>query len=40
LLSGAGIAIFVLVAGALRSPELVTLRGLLLRRFGRRGESG
>jgi putative peptidoglycan lipid II flippase len=35
LLSGAGIAIFVLVAGALRSPELVTLRGLLLRRFAR-----
>jgi putative peptidoglycan lipid II flippase len=36
LLGGAGIAIFVLVAGALRSPELNTLRGLLLRRFGRR----
>ena len=32
LLGGAGTAIFVLVAGALRSPELATLRGLILRR--------
>jgi hypothetical protein len=37
VLGGAGLAIFVLVAGALRSPELVTIRELLLRRFGRRG---
>ena len=30
------LAIFVLVAGALRSPELTTIRQLLLRRFARR----
>lgn len=36
VLSGAGLTIFVLVAAALRSPELDTLRGLIRRRFGRR----
>ncbi|MGH2427764.1 MAG: murein biosynthesis integral membrane protein MurJ [Candidatus Limnocylindria bacterium] len=35
-LSAAGTAIFLLVAGALRSPEIEQLRGLLGRRFGRR----
>ena len=37
ILGGAGIAIFVLVAGALRSPELVTLRGLFVGRLRPRG---
>jgi hypothetical protein len=35
-LSAAGVAIFVLVAAALKSPELAQVRSQLSRRFGRR----
>jgi putative peptidoglycan lipid II flippase len=34
VISGAGVAIFLLVAAALRSPELAQLRGILRRRAG------